>query len=191
MDIILRADVDTLGRVGDHVTVKDGYARNYLIPQGLAMRATRANTRAFEVERKKLEAKMEQIRQEAKSQAEKLDETEVEIRVRVGENDKLYGSVTSAMIGDALAEQGVDLDKRKIQLDSPIRALGEYEVPVKLHPEVSPTVTVKVLREGGSFEEEIASLEEAPVEAREPATPEPVEGEEAEVSSEPETEQPE
>ncbi|EPR30610.1 50S ribosomal protein L9 [Alkalidesulfovibrio alkalitolerans DSM 16529] len=174
VQIILRSDVDNLGRVGDTVKVKPGFARNFLIPQGLAMLATPSNLKQFELERKKLESKMDAVRSEARSLGEKLSAAVVEMRVRVGEGDKLYGSVTSAMIAEGLAAQGIEIDKRRIDLDAPIRALGEYAVPVKLHQDVIAKVTVQVLREGGSFEEEIAAPAGADVseaaEAQEAAT---------------------
>lgn len=174
VQIILRSDVDNLGRVGDTVKVKPGFARNFLIPQGLAMLATPSNLKQFELERKKLESKMDAVRSEARTLAEKLSAAVVEMRVRVGEGDKLYGSVTSGMIADGLVAQGIDIDKRRIMLDAPIRALGEYAVPVKLHQDVTAEVTVQVLREGGSFEEEIAAPAGADVseaaEAQEAAT---------------------
>lgn len=185
MKIILREDVDNLGRLGDEVEVKAGYARNYLLPQGMAMPATKSNLKVFEIERKKLETKMNAVRAEAKSLAEKLDEAEVVIPVRVGENDKLYGSVTAAMIGDALDEQGLEMDKRKLQLDQPIRSLGEFEIPVKLHADVEATITVKVVRKGGTLsEEEVEYLEESEA-AEAPVATEP----EAEVETEPEPQQ--
>lgn len=157
VQIILRADVDNLGRVGDTVKVKPGYARNFLLPQGLAMVATPSNIKQFSLERKKLEAKMEGIRSEARGLGEKITAASIELRVRVGEGDKLYGSVTTAMIAEKLAEQGIDVDKRRIQLEAPIRALGDYAVPVRLHQDVKVEVTVRVLREGGTFDEEIAA----------------------------------
>lgn len=126
MRVILRADIDNLGHLGDVVEVRPGYARNYLVPQGLAMPATRANLNAFELERKKLQQKMDAIRFAAQELADKLSAAEVIIPVRVGENDKLYGSVTSSNIAQALAEMGMEVDRRKIRLDEPIRSLGEY-----------------------------------------------------------------
>ena len=102
MKIILRADVENLGHLGDVVSVKPGYGRNYLIPQGLAMLATPANLRVFELERKKLQARMDALRSEANAHAAKLEGLVLTIAMRVGENDMLYGSVTSALIGDAL-----------------------------------------------------------------------------------------
>ena len=109
MKIILRADVENLGHLGDVVSVKPGYGRNYLLPQGLAMLATPANLKVFELERKKLQARMDALRAEANEHASRLEGLVLVIAMRVGENDKLYGSVTSSIIGDALAEQGVDV----------------------------------------------------------------------------------
>ncbi|WP_291320893.1 50S ribosomal protein L9 [Desulfonatronospira sp.] len=146
MQLILRADVDNLGRLGDMVKVKPGYARNYLIPQRLAYPATKANLNIFEQERKRLQEKMDSIRREAQSLGEKLQEARVVIPVRVGEHDKLYGSVTTAMIADSLARQGIDIDKRKIVLDNPIRSLGEYEIGVKLHHDIQVDIKVSVVR---------------------------------------------
>ncbi|MDD3311470.1 50S ribosomal protein L9 [Pseudodesulfovibrio sp.] len=155
MKLILRADVDALGRLGDIVTVKPGYGRNYLIPQGLAKPATEANLKAFELERRKLQAEADSLRTQAEGLAERIAATPVEIRVRVGEGDKLYGSVTSANIAEAMEAAGIEIDRRKILLAEPIRSLGEYEVEIKLHPDVHGELKLSVLREGGAIEEEI------------------------------------
>jgi len=154
MRLILREDIDNLGRLGDEVKVKPGYGRNYLLPQGKAMPATEGNMRAFEAERKKLQKKMDAIRFAAEELAEKINSTELIIPVRVGENDKLYGSVTTAHIADALEEKGIDIDKRKIVLEDPIRALGEFELEIKLHPDVKATLRIKVVRHGSESEQE-------------------------------------
>jgi large subunit ribosomal protein L9 len=156
MEVILRTDVENLGRLGEIVKVKPGYARNYLLPQNMAMPATPGNKRLFEQQRKKLQEKLDAARSAAQSLAEKLDELSLTIPVRVGEGDKLYGSVTSTIIAEKLAEQGFEIDKKDIELDNPIRALGEYSVPVRLYPEVRPELTVSVVRhdEGQSREEE-------------------------------------
>ena len=150
MKIILRADVENLGRLGDVVTVKAGYGRNYLLPQGLAMLVTPGNLKAFELERKKLQARMEGL--------------VLPIVMRVGDNDKLYGSVTTAIIGDALTAQGIEVDRRRILLDHPIRTLGDHPVRVRLHADVVASLTVKVVSEDKAHlvEEEAA---EAPAEA--------------------------
>ena len=164
MKIILRADVENLGRLGDVVTVKAGYGRNYLLPQGLAMLVTPGNLKAFELERKKLQARMDALRAEANEHAAKLEGLVLVIAMRVGENDKLYGSVTSSIIGDALAEQGVDIDRRRILLDAPIRTLGEHTVRARLHADVVPAFTVKVVSEEKHNGEEEVVVEEAAAE---------------------------
>ncbi|GAB1409947.1 50S ribosomal protein L9 [Desulfovibrionales bacterium] len=148
MKIILRADVDNLGRLGDIVTVRPGYGRNYLLPQGLASLVTPSNLKVFEQERRKLQARNDAIKAEAATLAAKIEAARVIIEVRVGEGDKLYGSVTSSQIADILAEQGVEVDRRKIQMDEAIRSLGEYILDVKLHPEVVASLTVNVVRLG-------------------------------------------
>ncbi|MHC1711476.1 MAG: 50S ribosomal protein L9 [Solidesulfovibrio sp.] len=155
MELILRADVENLGRLGDKVAVKPGYGRNYLIPQGLAMMASDANMRRFENERKKLQAKRDSLVSAAQALSDKLAAATIVIEVRVGEGDKLYGSVTSGIIADKLAEQGVEIDRKKIVLDDPIRSLGHYEIEVKLLPELRGKVQVSVVRQGG-HEEELA-----------------------------------
>ncbi|MCG8529613.1 MAG: 50S ribosomal protein L9 [Desulfovibrionales bacterium] len=160
MKLILRADVENLGVLGDIVEVKAGYGRNYLVPQGLAMVATPSNLKVFELERKKLAAKMEEVRGAAQSLAEKLEAADVSIEVRVGENDKLYGSVTATNIADALAELGLEVDRRRILLDAPIRVLGDYTVRVRLHAGVVAEVNVIVKAEGSRIVEEEAPVEE-------------------------------
>jgi large subunit ribosomal protein L9 len=152
MQLILRADVENLGRLGEVVTVKPGYGRNYLVPQGLAMAASQSNLKVFEQERKKLQARMDSVRGSAQSVADKLAALSLTVEVRVGENDKLYGSVTSAQIADLLAASGVEVDRKKIVLEEPIRALGSYDVEVKLHADVRGKVTLSVVRQGGQEE---------------------------------------
>ena len=148
MKVILRADVDNLGRLGDIVAVRPGYGRNYLLPQGLASQATPGNLKVFEQERRKLQAMNDAIKAEASALAARIEAAKVVIEVRTGEGDKLYGSVTSAQIGAILTEQGVDVDRRKIQLEEGIRSLGEYIIDVKLHPEVVAKLTVNVVKFG-------------------------------------------
>ena len=148
MKIILRADVENLGRLGDVVTVKNGYGRNYLLPQGFAMPASPANLKIFELERKKLQAKMDALRTSAADMASRLEGYVVRIEMRVGENDKLYGSVTSALICDSLRAAGMEIDRRRILLDAPIRTVGEHPVRVRLHADVVATLNVVVAPEG-------------------------------------------
>ncbi|GFM34490.1 50S ribosomal protein L9 [Desulfovibrio subterraneus] len=158
MKVILRADVENLGVLGDVVEVKAGYGRNFLLPKGLAMMATAGNLKAFELERKKLHEKMEAVRGAAQALASKLEKVELVLQVRVGENDKLYGSVTATNIAEALAAQGIDIDRRRILLDAPIRVLGEYPVRVRLHAGVISEVLVKVAPEGRLVEEEAPAV---------------------------------
>jgi large subunit ribosomal protein L9 len=153
MKLILRADIDNLGRLGDLVNVKPGYGRNYLVPQGLAMLATKANIKAFEFERKRLQEKMDAIRFAAQELADKLAAAKVVISVRVGEGNKLYGSVTAVNIAEALEAMDIIVDRRKIILDDPIRALGEYPLEVKLHPDVKADLTVSVVPHGQEIDE--------------------------------------
>lgn len=164
MKVILRADVEKLGHLGDIVNVKPGYGRNYLLPQQLASLATPANIRVFELERKKLQARMDALRAAADAIAAKLEGLVLPIVMRVGDNDKLYGSVTTAIIGDALAAQDIEVDRRRILIDHPIRTLGDHPVRVRLHADVIASLTVKVVSEDKAHlvEEEAA---EAPAEA--------------------------
>lgn len=147
MKIILRADVENLGRLGEIVDVRAGYGRNFLIPQGFAMLASTSNIKNFELERNKLQAKMDAIRSDASSLADKIKEIILTIPMRVGENDKLYGSVTTHTISDSLIAAGYDIDRRRILLDSPIRVLGEHNVRVRLHADVVPSFVVNVVSE--------------------------------------------
>lgn len=146
MQVILRTNIENLGKLGEVVKVKPGYARNHLIPKKLAMQATSANLKAFEQQRKRLEAELEAQRSAAERIANRLQELELTIPVRVGEGDKLYGSVTNTHIAQALQENGLDIDKKQVELEKPIRALGEYQVPVRVYPEVKPEVKVLVIR---------------------------------------------
>ena len=153
MKLILRADVENLGSLGDVVEVKPGYGRNFLLPQGLAMVASQANLKVFEQERKKLQARMDSLRGEAQEMQARLEALEVVITMHVGDKDKLYGSVTTTIIGDAIAALGVDVDRRRILMDAPIRTLGEHPVRIRLHPSVIAVVPVKVVSDHQSFEE--------------------------------------
>lgn len=145
MKVILRADVENLGKLGDVVNVKPGYARNYLLPQGMAMVASPANLKNFELERKKLQARMDALRAEAMGLQGRLERLQIVIPMHVGENDKLYGSVTTSIIGDAIAAEGIEVDRRRILLEAPIRTLGHHPVRVRLHADVIAMVPVKVV----------------------------------------------
>jgi large subunit ribosomal protein L9 len=145
IEVILKEHVDHLGRRGEIVKVADGYARNYLFPRKLALAVTDENKRQIERERAKAEAREAVELKDAQALAARIAAAEVSIARRVGENDTLYGSVTTADIADALAAQNLPVDRRKIQLAEPLKMLGEHEVPVKLHREVTVPVKVKVV----------------------------------------------
>lgn len=160
MKVILRTDVENLGSLGDLVEVKAGYGRNFLLPQGFAMLATPANLKVFELERKKLQEKADSLRSEANSLASKIESAKISIAMRVGENDKLYGSVTSTLIAEALAENGIEIDRRRILLDSPIRLVGEHSVRIRLHADVVATLQLAIVPERTISEEEEAVEEQ-------------------------------
>ena len=145
MEVILREHVDNLGRRGDVVKVAEGYARNYLLPRKLALAVTEANKRQIDRERKIAEVREAKEKTDAEAFAVRLTQAEIEIARRVGENDTLYGSVTSADIAHALQAKGFEIDKRKILLPDPLKALGEVQVPVKIHREVTAQLRVKVV----------------------------------------------
>jgi large subunit ribosomal protein L9 len=147
MEVILREHVENLGRRGEIVKVADGYARNYLLPRKLALAATEGNKKQIERERAKFDAREAEERSVAEALAARMSAVEVVIARRVGETEALYGSVTSADIADSLAASGFEIDRRKLQLAEPIKQLGEYAVPVKVHREVTAHVKVKVVRE--------------------------------------------
>ena len=147
MEIILREHVENLGRRGDVVKVAAGYARNYLLPRKLALPVTDANKKQIERERKAGEVKDAQERTEADAYGQRLEALEIEIARRIGENNVMYGSVTSADVATALAAKGFTVDRRKIQLPDPIKAVGDVQVPVKVHRDVTAQVKVKVVPE--------------------------------------------
>ena len=148
MEVILREHVDHLGRRGDLVKVADGYARNYLLPRKMALLATEGNKKQIERERVKFDMKELEDQKIAQAVAERMAGVEIEIARKVGETEALYGSVTSGDITDALATKGFELDRRKLQLPEPIKKLGEYTVPVKLHRDVTTNLKVRVVAEG-------------------------------------------
>jgi len=147
MQVILREQLDKLGGVGDVVNVKPGFARNYLIPQGLAYEATGANLRRIEKEKAAADAQAQQTLEAAQKRAAELEGVSLTFNVRAGEEGRLFGSITSGDIADRLAEQGIEIDRRSVQMDEPIKALGVFSVPVRLHPEVRPEIKVWVIKE--------------------------------------------
>jgi large subunit ribosomal protein L9 len=145
MKIVLRQDVDSLGMEGQVFDVADGYARNFLIPRGFAMEATQQNLKLMETQKKKIEEKRLKAKEEAEKAKQTLSELVVTIAQKAGEEDKLYGSVTSMDIADQLEKRGIQIDRKRIRLDRPIKTLGEFAVPVKLHPEVTASIKVVVV----------------------------------------------
>jgi large subunit ribosomal protein L9 len=147
MEVILREHVEHLGRRGDVVKVADGYARNYLLPRKLALTVTEGNRKQIERERQNAEKREADERVAAEAMAARFVGLEIAIARRVGETEALYGSVTSADIAEALAAKGLEVDRRRVQLAEPIKQLGEFDVPVRLHRDVTATVKVVVTRE--------------------------------------------
>ncbi|MBM3278779.1 MAG: 50S ribosomal protein L9 [Candidatus Handelsmanbacteria bacterium] len=147
MKIVLLKDVERLGRAGEIVKVANGFARNFLIPRGEALLATDANIAHFESRRRQHEAAAEREKKAAESLARELEKTSLTVQVRVGEEDKLFGSVTSQNVADLLKEQGREIDRRKIELEEPIRALGVYTIEIRLHPEVRASIKLWVVKE--------------------------------------------
>jgi len=150
MEVILREHVDNLGRRGEIVKVADGYARNYLLPRKLALLATDGNKKQIERERDKFDAKEADEKRIAEAMAGRMGNLEIQIARRVGEHDVLFGSVTASDIASALGARGFEVDRRKLQLHEPIKKLGEFDVPLKLHREVIAQVKVKVVAEGAA-----------------------------------------
>ena len=148
MEVILREHVDNLGRRGEVVKVADGYARNYLLPRRLALLVTEGHKKPIERERAKFDAKEAEEQKIAQAMSDRMANVQIEISRRVGETEALYGSVTSGDIAEALAAKGLDLDRRKIVLQEPLKKTGEYSVAVKLHREVTTHVKVRVVPEG-------------------------------------------
>jgi len=162
MEVILREHVEHLGERGQIVKVADGYARNYLLPRKLALLATEGNRRHVERERKIMESKEADQKAQAEAVAARIAAVEIAIARRVGDTEQLYGSVTAADITDFLKAKGVEVDRRKLILPEPIKALGEYDVPLKLHRQVTVPLKVKVVREGGPKEAAPAAGGEQP-----------------------------
>jgi large subunit ribosomal protein L9 len=147
MKVILRKNFDQLGKVGDVVNVKDGYGRNFLIPRQIAYQATKGNILALEEEKKQIHKKEAKDLEVAQKLAAEMEKVSITIPVKVGEEDKIFGTVTNQMIADSLKEKGFDVEKRKIEITEPIKSLGIYSVSIKLHPSVSATVKTWVVRE--------------------------------------------
>ena len=147
IEVILREDVKTLGRAGEMVRVKPGYARNYLLPQGLAYEATEGNKKRIAAETRARASREQAGRSEAERVAMTLSAVQLNLSGKAGEEGKLFGSITSQDVADALARQGHTVDKRRIELEHPIKTVGEHAVTVRLHPEVHAELRVSVVAE--------------------------------------------
>ncbi len=185
MQVILMREVLGLGDPGEIVRVKNGYGRNYLVPQGMAIEATKKNVTLVEAEQKRIQAELKREAEAMRSDAEKLEGVMINVVAKAGEGGKLYGSVTNMVLAEKLMEQGHDIDRRRIVMEAPIKSVGEHRVKIKLHPQVS--VMIKVIVEAEVDEKALAaqaaaeaaakkaaaekaeSAEEAPAEAAEEA----------------------
>ena len=147
MQVILKDNVKDVGHIGDMVNVKDGFARNFLIPKGFAVEANPKNLKALEHEKRKIQELVKKAKSAAEDMAAKISGTSITIKAKSGEEDKLFGSVTAMDIAEALKKEGLDVDKKKIVIDEPIKRLGSYTVRVKIHQEVSAQVNVQVVSE--------------------------------------------
>lgn len=147
MDVILREDVDNLGKAGELVSVKDGYARNFLLPRGLAFHATEGNRRRIDAEKGRREKKVAAEVGAAREVAQRIEQVSLTFTMKAGEGDKLFGSVTANDVADRLSAEGFKVDKKHVELAEPIKALGVYKVPVRLHAQVKPEVRVWVVKE--------------------------------------------
>jgi large subunit ribosomal protein L9 len=147
MDVILRQAVEKLGNPGDVVAVSAGFARNYLIPRGIAVEATTGNKKRIEQERQRLEAEESQRRESASEVAQRLEQVSLTFSARVGDEGKLFGSVTAGDIVQQLESQGYRIEKRQVDLHEPIKSLGVYRVPIRLHADVKPEIKVWVIKQ--------------------------------------------
>jgi large subunit ribosomal protein L9 len=148
MEVLLREDIEKLGRRGDVVKVAEGFGRNYLFPRGLALEVNESNKAMIAKERKAFEARLAKERAEWEAVAARIGGLRFVAPRKVGENDVLYGSVTSGDIAEFLKAKGIEIDKRRVQLDEPVKHLGEHEVKIRLHPEVGATLKLLVTKEG-------------------------------------------
>jgi large subunit ribosomal protein L9 len=146
MEVILRQAVESLGKPGDVVKVSNGYARNYLLPHGVAFEATPGNLKRIQQEKDRLEAAENERREAAQALATKLEQVQLTFSARVGDEGKLFGSVTSADVAQQLEAQGFHIEKRQIDLHEPIKALGVYRIPIRLHADVKPEIRVWVIK---------------------------------------------
>ena len=162
MKLLLKEDVDGLGFCGDEVEVKDGYGRNFLIPKGKALLATPNNLKAFNHQKRIVQAKVKKVAAIAQSVADEISKVTLQTKKKMGEGGKMFGSVTAQEISDLLKAKGIEVDRRKIQIQEPIKKAGDFTIPAKLHPEV--TGQIKLIVEGEKVKEKIKTEEkkEAP-----------------------------
>lgn len=149
MEVILKEDIVNLGKMGEVVRVRDGYARNYLLPRGLVLVANKKNLKGFEHQKRVIGAQRERVVKQAQGLSDKLAAVSLVIAVKTGEEGKLFGSVTNMDIERALREKGFDIERRKIHLDEPIKNLGDFEVPIRLAADVTATIKISVVPEEG------------------------------------------
>jgi len=147
MKVILTQDIAGLGSIGDLITVKDGFGRNYLVPQGKALQATSQNMKTLEHQKRQIREKIDKAKREAERLAARIESVSCTVAKAVGEEDKLFGSVTGMDIESSLKLEGVEIDRKKINLLEPIKSLGIYNIPIKLHPEVTAVLKLWVVKE--------------------------------------------
>jgi large subunit ribosomal protein L9 len=147
MKVILTQDIAGLGSIGDLITVKDGFGRNYLVPQGKALQATSQNMKKLEHQKRQIREKIDKAKREAERLAARIESVSCTVAKAVGEEDKLFGSVTGMDIESSLKLEGVEIDRKKINLLEPIKSLGIYNIPIKLHPEVTAVLKLWVVKE--------------------------------------------
>ena len=169
MKLLLKEDVDGLGFCGDEVEVKDGYGRNFLIPKGKALLATPNNLKAFNHQKRIVQSKVKKVIGLAQGVADEINQTPIQIKKKIGDGGKMFGSVTAQEISDLLKAKGIDLDRRKVQIQEPIKKAGEYAIPVKLHPNVIAEIKLSV--EGEKAEEKPEEKPEAQLKTAESKNP--------------------
>ena len=157
MKLLLKEDVDGLGFCGDEVEVKDGYGRNFLVPNGKALLATPNNLKAFNHQKRIVQAKVKKVTAIAQGVADEISKATLQIKKKMGEGGKMFGSVTGQEISDLLKSKGIKIDRRKIQMQEPIKKAGEFTIPVKLHPEI--TGQIKLIVEGEKVQEKVGTEE--------------------------------
>ena len=181
MKLLLKEDVDGLGFCGEEVEVKDGYGRNFLIPKGKALLATPNNLKAFNHQKRIVQAKVKKVTGLAQEVADKISAATIQIKKKMGDGGKMFGAVTAQEISDLLKAKGIDIDRRKIQIQDPIKKAGEYSIPVKLHPEVVAEIKLTVegekVVEKAEVEGKTEAEEKAETEEKTEATEEPQEKE--------------